>query len=93
MSDRERCGDCVHISEKSKTGYHTCEWPVPYWANPPQIVDPDRMITCPTFSQRMEVIHITRAIDENCEHVWGEEPENCELCGLSFQRYIHSCCP
>lgn len=100
MSDREHCKDCEHLSPKSRTGYHTCQYPVPDWAQPPQIVDPEAPRTCPTFSQRMVVVHVSPAIDENCDHVWPDDESgqtdmygSCEKCGLSFQRYIHSCCP
>lgn len=45
-----------------------------------------------------EVMHVTPAIDEKCKHEWPDEDEhgtcgNCSKCGLSFFRYIHSCCP
>lgn len=36
-------------------------------------------------------------IDEGCYHDWenGEDgnPERCSKCGLSFMRFVHSCCP
>lgn len=42
-------------------------------------------------------VHVTPAIDEGCYHDWenGEDgnPERCSKCGLSFMRFIHSCCP
>lgn len=100
MSDREHCKDCVHISVKGPTGYYTCEFPVPHWALPAQLVDPEKAITCPTFSQKMVVVHVSPAIDEKCNHQWPDEADGqtdmngrCTKCGLSFQRYIHSCCP
>ena len=49
--------------------------------------------------------HVTHAIDGECKgphhrhryHEWenGEDgsPERCGKCGLSFTRYVHSCCP
>ena len=45
-----------------------------------------------------EVVHVTPAIDENCDHEWPDEDEHgtcgcCSKCGLSFMRYINSCCP
>ena len=42
-------------------------------------------------------VHVTPAINEECLHDWenGEDgnPERCSKCGLSFMRFIHSCCP
>lgn len=41
-------------------------------------------------------VHVTPAIDEECDHKWegaDGNPERCSKCGLSFTRYIHSCCP
>lgn len=42
-------------------------------------------------------VHATPAIDDGCYHDWenGEDgnPERCSKCGLSFMRFIHSCCP
>ncbi len=42
-------------------------------------------------------VHVTPAIDEGCYHDWenGEDgnPERCSKCGLSFMRFVHSCCP
>ncbi len=42
-------------------------------------------------------VHVTPAINEECRHDWenGEDgnPERCGKCGLSFMRYVHSCCP
>jgi hypothetical protein len=42
-------------------------------------------------------VHLTPAIDDGCYHDWenGEDgnPERCSKCGLSFMRFIHSCCP
>jgi len=58
MSDREQCKNCVHISQKTTTGYYVCEFPVPFWALPAQLVDPEKPCTCPTFSQKMEVIDL-----------------------------------
>ena len=44
-----------------------------------------------------EAVHVTPAIDEGCYHDWenGEDgnPERCSKCGLSFMRFVHSCCP
>ena len=96
MSDRERCDDCAHFTEQS-----TCDFPVPAWVDsPPVILDPTVMRTCNTFSQKMEVVHISPSIDESCDHVWPEDGSGqtdmygaCTKCGLSFQRYIHSGCP
>lgn len=95
MSDREHCRDCVHMSEPRKHGLHVCEFPVPWWALPPSVVVPDAAITCNTFSPKVEVIHITPAIDENCKHTWArnectDEYSYCTKCGRSFQRHIHS---
>lgn len=46
------------------------------------------------------VTHVTKAIDETCEHDWeyteddeGAGPSHCKKCGLSFMRYIHCCMP
>jgi len=41
-------------------------------------------------------VHVTPAIDEKCDHKWegaDGNPERCGKCGLSFMRYVHSCCP
>jgi len=44
-----------------------------------------------------EVVHVTPAIDEACNHDWKDndegEPEYCTKCGISFTRYIFCCCP
>lgn len=49
--------------------------------------------------------HVTPAIDCECKgphhlhryHEWENDedgnPERCGKCGLSFMRYVHSCCP
>lgn len=43
------------------------------------------------------VVHVAPAIDEDCDHDWeggaDGNPERCSKCGLSFMRFIHSCCP
>lgn len=43
-------------------------------------------------------VHVTPAIaiDEKCDHDWedgSDGPDSCRKCGLSFTRYVHSCCP
>lgn len=41
-------------------------------------------------------VHVTPSIDETCNHDWedgSDGPDSCRKCGLSFTRYIHSCCP
>jgi hypothetical protein len=42
------------------------------------------------------VVHITPKIDEECDHDWEDgadgNPERCSKCGLSFMRFVHSCC-
>jgi hypothetical protein len=52
--------------------------------------------TC-TNSQTADVMHLTPAIDEKCDHDWEDgadgNPERCSKCGLSFMRYVHCCCP
>lgn len=43
-----------------------------------------------------QAVHVTPAIDEGCDHEWegaDGNPEQCSKCGLSFTRYVHSCCP
>lgn len=50
MSDRERCGDCKHC-EAFKYVW-TCTYSVPYWALPNPIVEPMKLITCPTYEER-----------------------------------------
>ena len=41
--------------------------------------------------------HLTPAINEECDHAWegcaDMSQERCSKCGLSFKRYVHSCCP
>ena len=47
--------------------------------------------------EELVVVHVTPAIDEDCNHDWAEgedgNPERCIKCGISFTRYIHCCCP
>lgn len=50
--------------------------------------------------EEFTVAHVTKAIDETCEHDWeyteddeGSGPSRCKKCGLSFMRYIHCCMP
>lgn len=42
------------------------------------------------------LVHVTPAINERCDHDWEHssdgEPQQCSKCGISFMRYIHSCC-
>lgn len=42
-------------------------------------------------------VFLTPAIVEDCDHGWedpdGNPTERCTKCGLSFMRYVHSCCP
>ena len=42
------------------------------------------------------VVHVTPAINEDCDHDWvgcdEGNPEYCSKCGLSFTRYIFCCC-
>lgn len=49
------------------------------------------------YNAAHNAVHVTPAIDEGCYHDWenGEDgnPERCSKCGLSFMRFIHSCCP
>lgn len=89
MSDRP-CNECAHLRNDS-----TCDFPVPFWVTRThQKLDRHTPVACSTFSERMLVVHITPAIDETCDHSWTEdEYGRCTKCGLSFQRYIHSCCP
>ena len=42
-------------------------------------------------------VHLTPEINEECDHAWeggaDMSQERCSKCGLSFMRYVHSCCP
>ena len=41
-------------------------------------------------------VFLTPALVEDCDHEWegaDGNPERCSKCGLSFMRFIHSCCP
>ena len=95
MSDRP-CNECAHLKDDS-----TCDFPVPFWVTrTSQKLDRHTPVDCSTFSERMHVVHLTPAINETCNHAWPADSSGrtseygaCELCGLSFQRYIHSCCP
>lgn len=50
MSDREYCRDCIYCEERlsasKQTVYYMCEYPVPDWAGPNVIVNPDHARTC-----------------------------------------------
>ena len=47
--------------------------------------------------EECEVVHVTPAIKEDCDHEWEEDeegqPEYCKKCGLSFTRYVFCCTP
>jgi hypothetical protein len=95
MSDRP-CNECAHLKEDD-----TCDFPTPFWVTRTfQRLDRHTPHVCDTFSERMLVVHLTPKIDETCQHIWTSDPtdqiaddSHCAQCGLSFQRYIHSCCP
>ena len=42
-------------------------------------------------------VHLTPEINEECDHAWeggaDMSQERCSKCGLSFMRFVHSCCP
>lgn len=41
-------------------------------------------------------VFLTPALVEGCDHEWegaDGNPERRSKCGLSFMRYVHSCCP
>lgn len=49
-----------------------------------------------TLEDGSVVVHVTPAINEDCDHEWlpvDDNPEYCGKCGLSFTRYIFCCCP
>lgn len=58
MSDREHCKNCAYIKELTFSRQFLCTYPVPFWALPSSLVDPEQAITCPTFrgvSQNEEI--------------------------------------
>lgn len=95
MTNEVKCRDCHH-----HTPSLTCDFPTPHWVSSTSpVMDSHLDRECNTFSQKM-MVHITPAIDEGCQHDWPEDESGqtdmygfCEKCGLSFQRYIHSCFP
>lgn len=54
MSYRDRCRECSHFVKHNST----CGYSVPYWAGPPQIVDPDSLMTCGTYKPINNVVAI-----------------------------------
>ena len=46
MSDRDQCIKCSFLGRNN-----VCEHPIPDWAGPPQIVNPDIFRDCPEFTE------------------------------------------
>lgn len=53
MSDREQCKNCLWLSApQGKNGnLFTCNYVVPDWAAPNEVVDPEIFRTCPCYKQ------------------------------------------